>query len=122
MRYALLALIVLLAVAVPTEAQVVYDTAPAGVWLTAASCPASWAAMTPPQTRPALPDTYRVVRPGGGAPMIWSLAAVRSAWTVDGVLRQAALDAALASGAVVSLRPGRAAQVRCTWRPVGGSP
>ena len=113
-------LIVLLAVVGPSGAQVVSD-APAA-WFNGATCPANWATFTPTETRPAQPDIYRVRRPTGGAPMLWSRAAVERAWTVNGTLQQAALDAALASGAVVSLRPGRAAQIRCAWRPLGGSP
>ena len=46
----------------------------------------------------------------------------RDAWTVNGVLQQTALTTALTSGEVVSRRPGQSAQVRCTWRPVGGNP
>ena len=100
--------------------QVVSDDATA--WFHGATCPATWATLTPPETRPAQPDRYPVRRPTGDAPLVWSRAAVESAWTVNGTLQQAALDAALASGAVVSIRPGRAAQVRCAWRPLGGSP
>ena len=78
--------------------------------------------MTPPQTRAPLPDTYHVTRPTGGPRLVLSLAAVRSAFTVDGIFQNVALDDALALGTVVSLRPGRAAQVGCAWRPMGGSP
>ena len=113
-------LIVLLAVVWTAAAQVVYDDTAA--WFNGATCPANWTALTPTETRPAQPDLYRVRRPTGGAPMLWSRAAVESAWTVNGTLNTAALDAAVVSGAVVSLRPGRAAQVRCAWRPLGGSP
>ena len=113
-------LIVLLAVAtVPATAQVADDAA---AWFHGATCPATWVTLTPTETRPAQGDLYLVRRPTGGAPMLWTRAAVERAWTVNGTLQQAALDAALASGAVVSLRPGRAAQVRCAWRPLGGSP
>ena len=116
------ALILSVALAVPLGAQVVYDSAPALVWFTSTACPASWAALTPTETRPALPDTYRVRRPGGGPAMLWSRAAVESAFSVNGALDTQALDAALASGAVVSLQPGRPPQIRCSWRPIGGSP
>ena len=114
------AVIVLLAVAVPAGAQIIYD-APAA-WFTGATCPANWATLTPTETRPAQPDHYRVRRPTGGAPMTWTRAAVEIAWTVDGTLDTAALDAALVSGAVVALQPGRAAEIRCVWRPLGGTP
>ena len=116
------AVLIALVTAAPAAAQVIYDAAPAGVWFISTTCPANWATFTPTETRPAQPDIYRVRRPTGGAPMLWSRAAVERAWTVNGTLQQAALDAALASGAVVSLRPGRAAQIRCAWRPLGGSP
>ena len=112
--------VVLLAVVGPAGAQVVFDDGAA--WFNGAACPANWATFTPPSLRAAQPDLYRVRRPTGGAPMLWTLAAVERAWTVNGTLQQAALDTALASGAVVSLRPGRAAQIRCNWRPLGGSP
>ena len=120
LRIYAVALIALLAVVATTSAQVVYDNPRA--WFTGATCPANWAALTPTETRPAPPDTYRVRRPTGGPAMTWSRAAVESAWTVNGTLDVAALDAALADGSVVSLRPGRAAQVRCAWRPLGGTP
>ena len=104
LRIYAVALIALLAVVATTSAQVVYDNPRA--WFTGATCPANWAALTPT----------------GGPAMTWSRAAVESAWTVNGTLDVAALDAALADGSVVSLRPGRAAQVRCAWRPLGGTP
>ena len=115
-------LVVFLAVAVPSAAQLIYDAVPAAAWVNGSTCSAPWAALSPSQTRPAQPDTYHVARPDGGPRMVWSLAAVQSAWTVNGILRQADLDAALVSGVAVSLRPGRGAQVQCTWRPLGGSP
>ena len=113
-------LIVLLAVAtVPATAQVADDAA---AWFHGATCPATWVTLTPPVTLPAQPDLYRVRRPTGGPTLTLTRAAVEIAWTVSGVLDTAALDAALADGSVVSLAPGRAAQILCSWRPLGGTP
>ena len=106
--------------AVPATGQVIYETPAA--WFYGTTCPALWEPFTPNQSRPASPDTYTVRRPTGGPLVVLTRAALESAWTVNGVLQQAALTAALTSGAVVSLRQGQSAQVRCTWRPVGGQP
>ena len=113
---------VALAVVVPVHGQVIYDGTPALVWFSGTTCPARWTPLAPNQTRPAGPDTYTLRRPDGGPRIVLSLAALQNAWTVNGVLQQTALTAALASGAVVSRREGQSAQVRCTWRPIGGQP
>ena len=114
-------LIVLLAVAtVPAAAQVA--DADAAAWFHGATCPSTWVTLTPPETLPAQPDLYRVRRPTGGPTLTLTRAALEIAWTVNGALDTDALDAALADGSVVSLAPGRAASIRCSWRPLGGTP
>ena len=104
----------------PVYGQVVYDTPTA--WFFGTTCPTLWVPLTPNQSRPASPDTYALRRPNGGPRIVLSLAALQNAWTVNGVIQQTALTTALESGAVVSLLQGQSAQVRCTWRPVGGTP
>ena len=105
---------------VPAYGQLIYDTPTA--WFYGTTCPALWVPVTPNQSRPATPDTYTLRRPNGGPQIVLSLAALQNAWTVNGVIQQTELTAALTSGAVVSLLQGQSAQVRCTWRPVGGQP
>ena len=90
---------------VPTYGQVVYDTPTA--WFFGTTCPALWVPLTPNQSRPASPDTYTLRRPNGGPQIVLSLAALQNAWTVNGVIQQTALTAALTSGAVVSLLQGQ---------------
>ena len=120
MNKLLLMVALVTSMAVPAYGQLISNTPTA--WFYGTTCPALWVPLTPNQSRPASPDTYALRRPNGGPQIVLSLAALQNAWTVNGVLQQTALTAALTSGAVVSLLRGQSAQVRCTWRPVGGTP
>ena len=102
-----------------SAAQVIYGTPTA--WFAGTSCPATWVALTPSETQPADPARY-VVTAANGAQFQMLDAAVERAFTVSGVLNQAALDAALAAGIALHRVEGRAARIRCSWRPVGGQP
>ena len=92
-----------------------------GRWLfDGAVCPTGWAPLTPSEMTPASPPRYRVALPNGPR-ITMSTKAVMAAFTIAGTLDQAAFDAAVAAGDIV-LFVGYPAQIRCSWRPVGGTP
>ena len=111
----LVAAVVLMAAA--ASAQIVQPDGPVTAWVTGQTCPAGWALMVPSQTRPADPERFMVTSPNA----LMNRAALEHSYTVAGVLDLTALDAAIAAGTIL-VRPGSPATVRCTWRPVGGTP
>ena len=96
-------------------AQVVHSGGPVTDWFPGQTCPATWAAMVPAETRPPAPERYRVA----GVRLTMDRSALEYSFTTGGVLDQAALDAAIAAG-TIRVIPGRPEHTRCQWRPIGG--
>ena len=102
----------------PAGAQLLNDSG--RWWFTGSTCPAGWVTLSPPETRPMELPRFSVTLPNGRQEQFTN-EAVLKAYTVNGTVNQAAIGAAVVAGTVAAVQ-GRPPQVRCDWRPLGGSP
>ena len=117
MRKTLIGLgLLLLAVASPVAAQVVYELPT--VYVTGAACPTDWQATG--NTLPAGSDVFLLAVSGRRISL--TAAALDVAYTTAGTVNTIQRDLAIAAGVTVRRRPGRAAEIECEWRPLGGQP